>query len=176
MSAKNTFELPLLEEERLAALRSYRILDTAAEPVFDDLALLAGTVCGTPYALITLVDADRQWFKAHLGLNFTETPRHVSFCTHAILGHDVMTITDARQDIRFRDNALVTGPPYIRFYAGAPLRTTEDLALGAVCVIDYVPRVLSRDQEHALQTVARLVVAQMDSRRRDLAAGPCPSI
>lgn len=176
MSAKNTFELPLLEEERLAALHSYRILDSAAEPVFDDLAFLAGTICGTPYALISYVDADRQWFKAHLGLNVTETPRHVSFCTHAILGHDVMTITDARQDIRFRDNALVTGPPYMRFYAGAPIRTAEDLALGAVCVIDYVPRVLSRDQERALQTVARLVLALMEARRRDLAAGPCPAI
>ena len=174
MSAKNTFEVPFLEEERLAALHRYRVLDTAPEPNFDELAFLAGAICGTPIALITLVDAERQWFKARIGLDAVETPRGVAFCTHAILGHDVMVIPDARQDVRFHDNLLVTGPPHIRFYAGAPLRTLEDLALGTICVIDRVPRVLSREQVHSLKSLSHLVVAQLETRRRELESGHDP--
>lgn len=174
MSAKNTFEIPFLEEERLAALRRYRILDTPPEPVFNELVFLARTICGTPIALITLVDADRQWFKARLGLDAAETPRSVAFCTHAILGHDLMVIPDAQQDARFRNNPLVTSPPFIRFYAGAPLRTPDDLALGTLCVIDRVPRVLSREQKHALQSLAEIIVAQLEARRRELESNRGP--
>ena len=174
MSAKNTYEVPLLEDERLAALRQYQVLDTASEPVFDDLAFLACTICATPIALITFVDADRQWFKARIGLNATETPRGIAFCTHAILAHELMVITDTHQDARFRDNPLVSGPPHIRFYAGAPLRTQEELALGTLCVIDRVPSVLSREQQRALQSLSRLVVAQLETRRRELEANLDP--
>lgn len=168
MSAKNSYEVPLLEDERLAALHRYRVLDTAPEPAFDELVFLAGVVCATPVALITFVDADRQWFKARLGLNATETPRAIAFCTHAILAHELMIITDTHQDARFRDNPLVSGPPHIRFYAGAPLRNHEELALGTLCVIDRVPRVLSREQRRALEALSRIVVAQLETRRREI--------
>ena len=171
MSARNTFEVPLLEEERLAALRRYGVLDTPPEQVFDELAFIAGTICGTPIALITLVDEDRQWFKARIGLDAVETPRGTAFCTHAILGHDVMVVPDARQDARFWDNPLVTGAPFIRFYAGAPLRTPEDLALGTLCVIDRVPRILTNEQRHALQSLSHLIVGQLEVRRRELESG-----
>ena len=170
MSAKNTYEVPLLEDERLAALHRYQVLDTAPEQVFDELVFLAGVICATPVALITFVDADRQWFKARLGLNATETPRAMAFCTHAILAHELMIITDTHQDTRFRDNPLVSGPPHIRFYAGAPLRNHEELALGTLCVIDRVPRVLSREQQRALEILGRMVVAQLEARRRELEA------
>lgn len=168
MSAKNTFEIPFLEAERLAALRRYRVLDTPPEQVFNELVFLARTICGTPIALITLVDADRQWFKARLGLDAVETPRSVAFCTHAILGHDLMVVPDAQRDARFRNNPLVTSPPFIRFYAGAPLRTPDDLALGTLCVIDRVPRVLSGEQKHALKSLGEIVVEQLEARRREL--------
>ncbi len=168
MSAKNTFEVPLLEAERLAALQRCRVLDTPPEPVFDDLVFLAATICGTPIALITFVDANRQWFKARLGLEVSETPRGVAFCTHAILGHDLMIVTDASRDARFRDNPLVTGVPHIRFYAGVPLRNPEDLALGTLCVVDRVPRLLSEAQTRSLRSLGRLVVGQLEARRREL--------
>jgi GAF domain-containing protein len=168
MSAKNTYEVPLLEDERLAALQRYQVLDTPPEQAFDELAFLAGTVCGTPVALITFVDADRQWFKARIGLSTSETPRDVAFCARTILGRDLMVITDTHRDARFRDNPLVTGTPYIRFYAGAPLRTAEDMALGSLCVIDYVPRVLSQEQRLALKSLGRLVVMQLETRRQAL--------
>jgi GAF domain-containing protein len=174
MSAKNTFEIPLLEDQRLAALDRYRILDSAREQVFDDLALLACTICGTPIALIAFLDADRQWFKARIGLEEIETPRSVAFCSHAILGHALMIIPDAHQDVRFRENPLVTASPYIRFYAGMPLRNLEDLALGTLCVIDRVPRVLSETQQNALKSLSRLVIDQLESRRRELESGRGP--
>jgi GAF domain-containing protein len=166
MSAKNTYEVPLLEDERLAALQRYQVLDTPPEQAFDELAFLAGTICGTPVALITFVDADRQWFKARIGISTSETPRDVAFCARTILGRDLMVITDTHQDCRFRDNPLVTGAPYIRFYAGAPLRTAEEMALGSLCVIDYVPRVLSPEQRLALKSLSRLVVMQLEARRQ----------
>ena len=160
--------LPANEAARLDALRSFAVLDTAPEPGFDDLTRLAAHVCGTPIALVSLIDDCRQWFKSRHGLDAAETPRDIAFCTHAILGHDLMVIPDAQQDARFRDNPLVTSPPFIRFYAGAPLRTPDDLALGTLCVIDRVPRVLSREQKHALQSLAEIIVAQLEARRREL--------
>ncbi len=170
MSAKNTYEIPLLEDERLAELQRYQVLDTPPEQVFDELAFLAGAICGTPVALITFVDAQRQWFKARIGLSTTETPRDVAFCAHTILGRELMVITDTHQDARFRHNPLVTGAPHIRFYAGAPLRTAEEMALGSLCVIDYVPRVLSQGQRLALKSLGRLVVMQLEVRRQSLDA------
>jgi anti-sigma regulatory factor (Ser/Thr protein kinase) len=153
------------ETRRLAALRHYRILDTEPERAFDDLALLASHICRTPIALISVVDADRQWFKARKGVAFTETSRAVSFCSHAIEQHGLFIVQDARDDERFRDSPLVTGGPFVRFYAGAPLLTREGHALGTLCVIDRVPRTLTPDQRDALDALRRQVEAQLELRR-----------
>lgn len=153
------------EPARLAALRQYRILDTDPEQAFDDLALLASEICGTPIALITLVDEDRQWFKAHVGTDLTETTRSVSFCAHAIAGHALFVVPDALEDARFRDNPLVRQDPRIRFYAGAPLVTPEGHALGTLCVIDREPRTLTPRQTRALDVLRRQVEAQLELRR-----------
>ena len=146
------------ESERLAALARYAILDTTAENAFDELVQLASAICATPIALVSLVDASRQWFKARVGLDATETPRQISFCTHAIQQHDVFIVHDARSDPRFAANPLVTGDPHIRFYAGAPLTTPDGFNLGTLCVIDRQPRVLDSGQQHALAALARQVV------------------
>jgi anti-sigma regulatory factor (Ser/Thr protein kinase) len=152
------------EAERLAALRRYRILDTDPERAFDDLALLASQICGTPIALITLVDAERQWFKARVGVSVQETSRSVSFCAHAIRQHGLFVVPDAQRDDAFRDNPMVTGDPHIRFYAGAPLVTHDGQALGTLCVIDRVPRTLTREQSEALVALKRQAEAQIELR------------
>lgn len=164
------------ELARLAALRSYAILDTAAEQAFDDLALLASQICGTPIALITLIDEDRQWFKARVGFDAAhETTRSVAFCAHAIEGTGIMMVPDALADDRFRNNPLVLGSPHIRFYAGAPLITPQGHALGTLCVLDRVPRTLSDEQTRALDALRRQVEAQLELRRSliDLQAALC---
>lgn len=150
---------------RLEALRRYQILDTPAEQAFDDFALLASTICETPIASMTLVDENRQWFKASIGLDGRETPREQSFCSYAILGDHVMVVEDARCDDRFSLNPFVTASPHIRFYAGAPLIDSEGHALGALCVVDSRPRLLSQRQLEALQALARQIIAQLESRR-----------
>jgi anti-sigma regulatory factor (Ser/Thr protein kinase) len=152
------------EAARLAALRRYRILDTGPERAFDDLTLLASHVCGTPMALITLVDADRQWFKSHVGIAVAETSRTVSFCAHAIQQRDLFVVPDARADPRLRDNPLVTGDPHIRFYAGAPLVTPDGHALGTLCVVDRVTRTLTAEQLAALDALRRQVESQLELR------------
>src|SRR5271154_451461 len=127
---------PENERERLDALARYRVLDTPPEQAFDDLALLASQICGTPIALVSLVDADRQWFKARVNFAEAETAREIAFCAHAILGRDLFVVPDAAADRRFAANPMVTGEPGIRFYAGAPLLTEEGHALGTLCVMD----------------------------------------
>ena len=160
-----TDPLPTNETKRLEALRRYQILDTPAEQAFEDFAFLASTLCQTPIALMTLVDTDRQWFKARLGLDETETPREQAFCAHTILGTEVMVVEDATRDERFANNALVTAEPHIRFYAGAPLIDGEGNGLGSLCVIDRHPRQLSPEQNKALQALARQVISQLELRR-----------
>jgi len=153
------------ETARLAALRQYRILDTEPERAFDDLALLASQICETPIALITLIDADRQWFKARTGIDQSETPRAVSFCAHAIQQHGLFIVPDTHHDPRFRDNPFVVGEPQVRFYAGAPLVTPDGHALGTICVVDCVPRTLTPEQLEALDALRRQVLAQLELRK-----------
>lgn len=155
---------PADERERLRALRHYQILDTLPERAFDDLVRLAAFVCGKPISLVTLVDDERQWFKARLGLELTETPRSAAFCAHAILQDEVFTVEDAHNDPRFADNPLVVDDPGIRFYAGAPLRTPAGHKLGTLCVIDRQPALLDERQRAALRTIANQVEAQLELR------------
>ncbi|WP_094555512.1 GAF domain-containing protein [Synechococcus sp. 1G10] len=153
------------EEERLEALRDYRILDTPPERAYDDLTALAAYVCDVPIALISLVDSDRQWFKSKFGLEATGTSRDVSFCAHAILEDKILVVEDTHLDSRFAANPLVTSEPNIRFYAGVPLLSPEALPLGTLCVIDHEPRELSAAQIKALEGIARQVVSQLELRR-----------
>lgn len=153
------------EEARLEALRSYRILDTEPERAFDDLALLASRLCGTPIALITLIDRDRQWVKSRIGVEVAETSREVAFCDHAIRDHGLFCVPDATRDERFRDNPFVVSEPKIRFYTGAPLVTPDGHALGTLCVLDRKPRILTAEQREGLDALRRQVVAQLTLRR-----------
>lgn len=153
------------EAERLKALHQYKILDTKPEQAFDDLALIASQICGTPIALISMVDEDRQWFKSHIGIDVQETARSISFCAHAIKQQGIFTVADTLTDERFRDNPVVQGAPHIRFYAGSPLVTRDGHALGTLCVLDYVPRKLTEEQNHALAALERQVAAQLELRR-----------
>lgn len=157
--------LPADEQERLAALQRYQILDTDPEQALDELVQLAATICGTPIALLSLVDSSRQWFKARLGVDVMETPRDFSFCTYAIQTSDVFIVPDAVEDPRFVRNALVVGEPHIRFYAAAPLTTPEGLNIGTLCVIDSRPRDLDDVQRGALKALAHQAMVQLELRR-----------
>lgn len=157
--------LPPNEADRLQELRSLHILDTISEKAFDNLTRLASSICDTPIALVSLVDEGRQWFKSHHGLETRETPREIAFCSHAILQNELYEIKDSHADPRFADNPLVTAPPHVRFYAGAPLCTFEGFNVGTLCVIDHEPRELTDSQRESLQAIADQAVALMELRR-----------
>ena len=156
--------LPENEDERLAVLKKYDILDTEPDAAFDAVVKLASYICQTPIAAISLVDEHRQWFKAITGLDAKETSRDVAFCAHAILSDDPLIVPDARRDQRFCDNPLVTSSPDIGFYAGVPLVTASGHRLGTLCVIDQVPRDISGEQVDAIKTLAANVMAHLDLR------------
>jgi GAF domain-containing protein len=153
------------EAARLEVLRQFDILDTEPEETFNDLMRLAAYICQTPIAIITLVDSDRQWFKARQGLTPQETARDISFCAHAILEPGTFVVRDALADERFKTNPLVTGEPHIRFYAGSPLTSVEGFNLGTLCVLDRTPRELSREQVAALRVLSNQVMTQLELRR-----------
>jgi diguanylate cyclase (GGDEF)-like protein len=158
--------LPSNEAERLAALRSYDVLDTICEASFDNITQMAAQLTGCPISLVSLVDSERQWFKSKVGLDATETPREQSFCAHAITNSsEALVVGDALLDARFSDNPLVSGAPSIRFYAGVPLVNSEGLALGTLCVIDREPRKLSQSQSETLQRLAGAVMTTLELRR-----------
>ena len=157
--------------ERVKILEDYEILDTLAEREFDDIVELASAFFHTPISLISLLDSHRQWFKARVGLDATETPIEQAFCYHAIKNPgQVMVVPDSFMDDRFKNNPLATGEPHVRFYAGAPLVTGSGYALGTLCVIDNQPRNFSEEQERVLMILAGKVIERIDNRKRNLIA------
>lgn len=151
--------------KRLSALHALDILDSEAERDFDEIVQLASRICEMPISLISLVDEDRQWFKARVGLDDTETDLSRSICSHAILQDEVFEVEDTLADPRTADNPLCSGSPHLRFYAGAPLITSDGLPLGSLCVLDDKPRRLNDLQRDALTVLARQVVRQMELRK-----------
>lgn len=156
---------PSQEAARVAALDRYAILDTEPEQTFDDIVILASFVCKTPIAMLSLVDDRRQWFKSKVGVQIRETPKDISFCSHAIQQEDLFIVPDTLKDPRFKENPMVVGEPHIRFYTGAPIINEEGFALGTLCVIDRQPRELDSEQKEALWALSRLALGQMELRQ-----------
>jgi GAF domain-containing protein len=163
--------LPEDESRRLHTLQGLHVLDTLPEERFDRYTRIAAGLFDVSIALVSLVDRDRQWFKSRHGLEVGETPREAAFCAHAILGREVLQVPDALQDQRFADSPLVTGPPGVRFYAGAPLAAADGSLMGTLCVIDRRPRQLDEQQLGLLRDLADLVEAELavptERRRKD---------
>jgi phosphoribosyl 1,2-cyclic phosphodiesterase len=156
--------LPANEEKRLATVEKLGLLDTAAEERFDRHTRIAAAALDAPIALVTLVDRDRQWFKSHQGFDFSETPRDIGFCSHAILEDKPFVVTDALKDDRFAENPAVIGDPHVRFYAGIPLHVADGTCVGAFCVVDHKPRTLSPSQLKMLQDIARMVEQELERK------------
>jgi GAF domain-containing protein len=156
---------PENESARLEVLHQFEILDTDPEESLDEITRLAAHLCHTPIAVITLIDAHRQWFKSRVGLTPTETARDISFCAHAIMQPGPLVVRDALDDDRFRHNPMVTSDPYIRFYAGSPLISIEGYNLGTLCVIDRTPREITPEQVAALRILSNQVMTQLELRR-----------
>jgi PAS domain S-box-containing protein len=159
--------IPSNEEQRLEVLQRYEVLDTMSESDFDELAALAAHICKTPIALVTLIDAHRLWCKSNVGIDTKETSRTSSFCQYTILSDKVYEVPNTLDSEHFSDNPYVTGEPNIRFYAGAPLITSDGFKLGSICVMDRVPRKLAPQQVKTLQILARQVVNQLELRRQE---------
>lgn len=159
--------IPVNDNKRLADLYQYDILDTLPEQEFDELVQLASRICKVPISLISLIDADRQWFKARIGVEASETARDISFCGHAILQEGLFIVPDATKDDRFSDNPMVTGPQGVRFYAGVPLTSEMGNNVGMLCVKDNVPRDLSQEQREALMVLGKQVMKQMELRLKN---------
>lgn len=157
--------IPDNEKERLETLYDYQILDTEAEPSFDELTLLATYICKTPIALISLLDRDRQWFKSIIGPIPPEINRDSAFCSHCILQQDFMIVPDTLKDERFIDHPLVVSEPKIRFYGGFPLINDQGFAIGSLCVMDVMPRNLAQSQTESLKLISRQVMRQLNIRR-----------
>jgi signal transduction histidine kinase len=160
-------EFPQNEKERLSAVYKYRLLDTLPESDFDNITSLISTICNVPISLITLLDADRNFLKSHHGIDIQESPRNISFCGHTILQKDIFIVEDAREDIRFKDNPLVTDFKAI-FYAGVPLINKDGIALGTLCVYDHEPRKLTETQKKALITTSKQVINLFDLRLNNI--------
>ena len=152
---------PANETTRLHTLHSLAVLDTAPEERFDRITRVARRLFAVPIALVSLVDAERQWFKSATGLDASQTPRDISFCSHAILQDEIFLIPDASQDVRFSDNPLVTGAPYIRFYAGCPLKGPDGSKVGTLCIIDREPRQLDAEEQDLLRDLADIVEQEL---------------
>jgi signal transduction histidine kinase len=152
-------------EARLKALEDYAIMDTPAERELDEVVELASKICGKPISLISLLDGQRQWFKAKVGLEVSETPIGIAFCKYAIEGNDVFIVNDATKDERFAENPLVTGSPDIRFYAGTPLTTPEGQNIGTLCVIDNKPGDITPDQLDALRILGKQVIKNLELKK-----------
>lgn len=164
--------VPQDEAARLAELESLLVLDTAPEERFDAITAFCSVAFKVPIALVSLVDSERQWFKAFTGLEVCETPRDISFCGHAIHADTPLVVADAATDPRFADNPLVTGEPHIRFYAGHPLVMPSGMRIGTLCLIDRKPRRLEPEELTLLGDLARLVVRELTARAEALRAGP----
>lgn len=161
--------LPNNEQSRLAALRQYNVLDTPPEVEFDEIAQIAAALCGTPMAVLTLVDENRQWFKSRVGLEVEQTSRDVAFCAWTVMGTAPFVVQDAATDPRFSDNPLVCTSPNIRFYAGVPLLTSEGYSVGSLAVLDSKPREISGEQLDALRLLSRSAIRQLELRRSSAA-------
>jgi hypothetical protein len=169
--AQDGVRLHPAEHDRLDSLASYGVLDTPQESAYDELTALAARLCGTPFAAVTLVDGERQWFKSRQGLALQQTARELSFCSDVVAGGQVLAVPDARDAVRYRDNPLVVGEPGMRSYLGVPLVGRDGLPLGALCVIDRRARTFTPDQVDVLSTLAQQVVHLLEQRRRDLLDG-----
>ena len=154
-----------LEERRLAALRQYAVMDTPAEPEFDDIVAIAAQICNTPMAVISLIDDERTWAKSAVGIDVAAMPREISFCAHVIESRGTFIVGDTLDDPRFADSPLVRGDLGLRFYAAAPIETPDGLAIGALCVFDRVPRSLGPEQQKALHALARQITTMLELRR-----------
>jgi GAF domain-containing protein len=159
--------IPGNEQQRLTLLHDLLLLDTPPERRLDRIVEFAASEFDVPICLISLVDTERQWFKARVGLDVRETPRDISFCAHALASEEVLLVEDALQDPRFHDNPLVTGAPHIRFYAGAPLVLRDGLAIGTLCLIDTRPRTLDAVALAILRSLRDLVVLELGAQRTE---------
>jgi len=163
-SPKASFPIPANESRRLEALRRFKIMDSEPEEFFDDLVEVAATVTGVQFAVMSLVDEERQWFKARYGLDITETPREHSICTHTVCGTQTLVVKDTAADARFRSNPYALGEGGIRFYAGAPIYDSDRNSIGTICVLGTEPRSIERSQIAALEALARSAMSQIELR------------